>query len=136
MVMSTQTSLEAARLLETTVLLDEVQILDVGQPVTVGTQVTRSLTPAGSPVAGLVQTTTLANAAEGITENIYSVKVARATPIAAGQAVRVTRCQLEPSLVGKVLLLDKVSQNGAALIRKAVAQDTTIVNQEGKEALA
>lgn len=136
MVMSIQTSLEAARQLEMAILLDSVQLLDVGEQVTVGTEVTRSLTEVGGPIPGLVQTTVLQNAAEGITQNIYSVKVPRATVIAAGQAVRVVACFMEPSLVGKVLLLDKVSQNGAALIRKAVASDVTVVNQEGKEALA
>lgn len=136
MVMSTRISHEAARLLEQNILLDRVQLLDVGPAVTVGTQVTRALTPVGGPVPGLVQTTVLQNAAEGLTTNIYSVKVAQATVWQAGQAVRVTECQMEPDLVGKVLLLDKVSQNGAALIRKGVASDVTVVNQEGKEALA
>ena len=136
MVMSTQTSRDAARLLETSILQDTVQLLDVGEPVTVGVHVTRSLTSVGGPIPGLVQTTVLANAVEGQTSNVYSVKVPVGTVVHAGQAVRVVTCVLEPDLVGKVLLLDKVSQNGAALIRKAVASDTTVVNQEGKEALA
>jgi hypothetical protein len=42
----------------------------------------------------------------------------------------------EPDLVGKVLLLDKVSQNGLAMLRKAVASDFDMVNQEGKGGLA
>lgn len=136
MVMSTQTSREAARQLELAILLDRVQLLNVGPPVTVGTQVTRSLTPVGAPIAGLVQSTTLANAVESMTTNIYSVKVPQGTVWAAGQAVRVEACLMEPDLVGKVLLLDKVSQNGAALIRKGVASETSVVNQEGKEVLA
>lgn len=135
MVMSTQTSREAARLLEQAILLDSVQLLDVGQPVTVGTQVTRSLTPVGAPIAGLVQSTVLQNAVEGRSEVVFSVKVPQGTPIAAGQAVRVVACLMEPELVGEVLLLDKVSLNGAALIRKAVASKASVVNQEGKEAL-
>lgn len=136
MVMSTQTSREAARLLEQSILLDSVQLLDVGNPVTVGTQVTRSLTPVGNPIAGLVQTSTPQGAVESTTSNIFSVKVPQATVWHAGQAVRVVRCFMEPDLVGKVLLLDSVSQNGAALIRKAFASETQVVNQEGKEALA
>lgn len=136
MVMSTQISHEASLLFEQAILLDSVQLLNVGQPVTVGANVTRSLTPVGAPIAGLVQTTVLQGAIEGRTENIYSVKVPQGTVIQAGQAVKVLVCLLEPDLVGKVLLLDKVSQNGASLIRKAVASDTTVVNQEGKEALA
>ncbi|QIN93835.1 hypothetical protein SEA_ALAKAZAM_12 [Microbacterium phage Alakazam] len=135
MVMSTQILRDAAALLARE-LIDTVQILNVGDPVTVGPNVTRSLTPVGDPIPGLVQTTVLANAVEGVSENIYSVKVAQGTAISAGQAVRVVAAELEPALVGKVLLLDKVSENGAALIRKAVAQDTNVVNQEGKEVLA
>ncbi|AUX83347.1 hypothetical protein FDJ34_gp09 [Microbacterium phage Eleri] len=135
MEISTQTWAEAANTLAT-VLFDSVQIYDVAEPVTTGVAVTRALTPVGEPMPGLVQTTTLANAAESLTINTYSVKVARGTDISAGQAVKVLECQLEPSLVGKVLLLDKVSQNGMALIRKAVASDATVVNQEGKEALS
>jgi len=133
--MSTQTLAESSRLLEL-VLMDTIQIMDVGEPVTVGHNVTRSLTPVGEPVPGLVQTTTLANAAESRVENTYSVKVRQGTQISAGQAIKVLACVQEPSLVGKVLLLDKFSQNGLALIRKGVASDTTVVNQEGKEALA
>lgn len=136
MVMSTQTSREAARLLEQSILLDSVQLLDVGNPVTVGTQVTRSLTPVGEPIPGLVQTSTPQGAVESTTSNIFSVKVPQATVWRAGMAVRVVACLMEPDLVGKVLLLDSVSQNGAALIRKAFASETQVVNQEGKEALA
>ncbi|QXO13603.1 hypothetical protein SEA_MANDALORIAN_9 [Microbacterium phage Mandalorian] len=135
MEMSTQTWDDAGALLGQAVLVDTLQILDVGEPVTIGTKVVRSLTPVGEPVAGLVQTTSLANAAESLTVNIYSVKVARKTVIFAGQAIRLLACRQEPDLVGKVLLLDKVSQNGLAVIRKAVASDTTVVNQEGKEVL-
>lgn len=135
MVMSTLTLGEAASQLAS-VLIDEVQLYDVAGPVTVGHEVIREITPVGDPIPGLVQTTTLANAVESRTDSTYSVKVARGTAIEAGQAVKVTRCVLEPDLVGKVLLLDKVSQNGAALIRKAVAADTRIVNQEGKEGIA
>jgi len=133
--MSTQTLAEASRLLALSVLTDMVQISTVGAPVTVGFSVVRPLVPAGEPVAALVQTTTLANATESRVENLYSVKVAQGTVLVAGQAVTVTRCTQEPSLVGKTLLLDKVSQNGIALIRKAVATDFDTVNQEGKEGI-
>lgn len=135
MTMSIQTLGESARQLAVAVLLDSVQILNVGDPVTVGFEVTRSLTEVGEPVAGLVQTTTLANAVESNVDNIYSVKVPQGTVLAAGQAIRVVSCLMEPSLVGKVLLLDKISQNGLAMIRKGVASDFEKVNQEGKEGL-
>ena len=132
---STQTWAEAGHLLSG-VLIDSVQVYNVGAPVTEGFEVTRALTPVGQPVPGLVQTTTLANASESMTIAIYSVKVAQGTPLAAGQAVKVLSCVLEPALVGKVLLLDKVSLNGLAALRKGIASDFEVVNQEGKGALA
>jgi len=136
MAMSTQTLAEAARQLSAAVLVDTLQILAVGDPVTVGFTVTRELTPVGQPIAGLVQTTTLANAVESRTDSAYSVKVPQGTALSAGQAVRVVSCVAEPALVGKELLIDKVSMNGLAMIRKAVATDFAMVNQEGKGGLA
>jgi hypothetical protein len=116
-------------------LLDSIQILTVGPPVTVGATVTRALTPVGTPIPGLVQTTSLANAVESRTDSVYSVKVAKGTALAAGQAVKVISCLSEPDLVNKVLLMDKISKNGLAMIRKGVASDFENVNQEGKGGL-
>lgn len=127
---------EGGRMLAQALLIDTIQIMNVGEPVTVGHNVTRALTPVSVPIPGLVQTTSLANAVESLVDSIYSVKVSRGTEIKAGQAVKVVTCVAEPSLVGKVLLLDKVSQNGLAMLRKGVASDAQVVNQEGKEALA
>lgn len=135
MTMSTQTLGEAARQLAAAVLLDSIQIYDVGQPVTVGPNVTRDITEVGEPVAGLVQTTTLANAVESRVDSVYSVKVARGTDLSAGQAIKVITCLAEPDLVDKVLLIDKISKNGLAMIRKGVASDFGVVNQEGKVVL-
>lgn len=135
MVMSTQTLAESSRLITKNVLIDTVQLYNVGDPVTVGYEVTRELTPVGDPIPGLVQTTVLANAVESQVVNTYSIKVSGGTDVSAGQAVKVVACEHEPELVGKVLLLDKVSQNGLAVLRKAVASDFHSVNQEGKEGL-
>lgn len=135
MVMSTRISADATRLIEATVLEDEISIFAAGAPVTVGFTVSKPLTLRTAGVAALVQTITLENAVESLTSSTYSVKVPRGQDLAAGDVVEVTRCALEPSLVGKRLLVDKVSQNGAALLRKAVASDWTVVNQEGKGAL-
>lgn len=118
------------------VLLDSLQILNVGAPVTVGINVTRELTPVGDPVPGVVQTSVPQGAVESITESIYSVKVPRGTDLVAGQAVRVLACLMEPDLVGKVLLIDSMSKNGLAMIRKGFAKDFETVNQEGKEGLS
>lgn len=132
MAISTASMVDGANLLST-LLVDEVQIYNVAsKPTTNGYVATRALTAVGGPIPALVQTTTLANAVESMVENLYSVKVAVSQPITAGQAVKVTRCTREPSLVGKTLLLDKISQNGLALIRKAVARDFDYVNGEGK----
>jgi len=136
MTMSTPTLAEASRLLATAILRDTLQILTVGPPVTVGIQVTRSLTSVGLPVQGLVQTTTLANAVESRIDVVYSVKVRQNVLLMPGQAVRVVTCVATPSLVGKVLLIDKVTENGLAMIVKGIASDFHNVNQEGKGALA
>lgn len=135
MTMSTQTLTEGARLLELATLLDTVQIYDVGEPVTVGMNVERQLTPVGSPVAGLVQATNLANAAESRTVNTYAVKVALSTPLRAGQAVEVMNTRTDFDLVGKIVYIDKVSENGAAMIRKGTGSDWTQVQQQGKGAM-
>ena len=92
--------------------------------------------PLGTPVAGLVQGTNLQNAIESKTETTWSVKVALATPMRSGQAVKVLSCAQDPTLVGKTLLLDKVSQQGAAMIRKGVATTVETINSQGKEGLA
>lgn len=135
MVMSTPTLAKASRLM-TEVLVDRVQLYTGGEPVTVGIHVTReNVEPVGEPIPALVQTTVLQNAAESQTSNLYSVKVAQGTVLEAGMIIGVESCVQEPSLVGKKLLLDKVSENGLALLRKAVASDWDIVNQEGKEDL-
>jgi len=135
MVMSTQTLAEASRLLAGAVLEDTIDLYSAGPPVTVGFEVTRELTLLSNGIPSLVQTTTLANAIESRTDSVYSIKVAQGTVLDAGMVIEVAVCVQEPSLVGKKLLLDKVSQNGIAVIRKAVASDWKVVNQEGKEGL-
>lgn len=132
MAMSTQTLDEAARLLSAAIELDRIQVLNVGEPVTVGIHVTRELTEVGEPVAGLVQSITLESAFDGRVTQSFSVKVVRGTALEAGQAIRVEACLMEPDLVGKVLLLDTMSKNGMALIRKGIANVFENVNQEGK----
>lgn len=135
MVMSTQTLASAAALLETAVLVDTLDLYDVGEQQTVGIEVTRPLTLVKADVQSLVQETALANAIESATDSVYSVKVARTQALSAGQAVIVKTCQADPSLVGVTLYLDKVTSNGLAMIRKAIASKTFNVDQQGKEAL-
>lgn len=134
--MSTRTLAKAGDLLARELLVDLLQVYNVAAPVTVGASVSRPLSAVGSPISGLVQSTVLANAAESRTEGVYVVKVARLTELEEGQAVKVLRCAAEPALVGQILLIDKMSRNGLALIRRGVASVSTVVNQEGKEALA
>lgn len=135
MVMSTQTLGNASKLMERSVLIDKINVYTVEGVVQVKYQTEQILVPHAMGYPALVQTTTLANAAESAVSNTYSIKVAQGTPLLAGMVVQVARCVQEPSLVGKKLLVDKVSANGAAVIRKAVASDYDIVNQEGKEEL-
>jgi len=136
MSMSTPILAEAARLLEANILLDSVQIYDVGDPITVGINVTRPLTPVGPPVAGLVQAVTLENAVESRATQTFAIKVGLSTPLEAGQAVKVLNTRTDFSLVGKTILVDKVSKNGAAMLRKATGTDFEVINQEGKGGLA
>lgn len=117
------------------ILVDKISIYNAGDPVTVGFEVTRQLTPVSANVPAVVQTTVLNNAEESRTVNVYSIKVARHTELSAGQVITVDTCYSEPSLVGLKLLIDKVSESGLSTIRKAVASDFTLVNQEGKEGL-
>lgn len=135
MVMSTQISRDGAALLAQ-LLIDDVQLMNVGDPVTVGANVTRALTPVGAPIKGLVQSVSLENAIEGRVNQLYSVKLPVGTVVAEGQAVKVISCAAEPALVGQVVLLDTVSRNGLAMLRKCTGQVNRVVNQEGKEALA
>ena len=118
------------------VLVDKVQLYTVGPPVTTGIQVTRQLAPLGEPVNGLVQTTLLANAVESLTETTWSVKVAAEVPLQGGMAVQVLVCQQDPSLVGEVLLIDRVNQSGMNLIRKGVSGSFMTVDQQGKAVMA
>lgn len=135
MVMSTQTLTSASSLMSVALLVDSVDLYDVGEVETVGFTTQRPLTLVQAGVQALVQTTTLQNAVESQVANTYSIKVQQGTVIRAGQAVQVATCQQEPDLVGKKLLIDKVSQNGLALVRKAVASDFNVVDQQGKEGL-
>lgn len=132
MVMTSTNLAAASNLMAANVLVDKINIYEVGDPITVGYEVIRPLDPHLMGYPALVQTTTLNNAAESAVENVYSIKVAQGVAIEAGMVVEVASCTQEPSLVGKKLLLDKVSQNGLAMIRKAVAHDYHVVNQEGK----
>ena len=136
MVMSTPTLDRAAHLVSVAILIDTLDLYNVGEPVTTGINVSRELTLVQADIPSLVQGTLLANAVESATETVYSVKVSRDTVIKDGQAIKVKSCAADPSLVGKTLYLDKVSQNGAALIRKAVASTSYNVDQQGKEGLS
>lgn len=125
----------SSQLIEDNVLIDKINIYEVGEPETVGFDVIRPLHPHLIGFPALVQTTTLNNAIESAVESTYSIKVSQGVALEAGHVVEVTECVREPSLVGKRLLVDKVSQNGAAIVRKAVAHDFDNVNQEGKGGL-
>lgn len=136
MVISTPMLASASRLMDVALLIDTLDLYDVGDLVTTGVHTTRELTLVQADVRSLVQATTLQNAIESATSTTYSVKVPRATAIKAGQAIKVKTCTNDPSLVGTTLYLDKVSHNGLALIRKAVASVTYNVDQQGKEVLS
>lgn len=132
MTITTQTLTDASSLIKQTLLVDTVDLYTLGETQTEGYRAYRKATLVEPDVAALVQTTVLANAAESQVDNVYSVKVPLSTEVAAGMVARVTSCQQEPSLVGKHLMIDKVSQNGLAMLRKCVAADFHNVDQQGK----
>lgn len=136
MVMSIPTLASAASLMSVAVLIDTLDLYDVGPVRTNGTRTERTLTLVEEDVATLVQATTLQGAVESAVETLYSVKFERTTVVKAGQAIKVKTCNEDPSLVGKTLYLTKVSENGAALIRKAIAATSVNVDQQGTEVLS
>lgn len=120
-------------MLQGAILQDYIHLYEAGDPVTDRFQVSVPLTRIASWVPALVQTTTLQNAVESQVSNVYSIKVAdQGGTMQPGQVVEVALSYQDPSLSGKRLMIDKISQNGFALIRKAVATDWHEVNQEGK----
>lgn len=118
--------------MEQNVLLDSLQIFDVGDPITVGAHVTRPLTPVGQPVQGLIQSVTLESAVDGRVSQAYSIKVAVGTALRPGQAVRLLNSRTEADLVGKTFLLDTVSLNGAATLRKGMSTKVAALDPQGK----
>ena len=131
MAISTQTLAESSRLLQL-LFMDTVQLVTLGPAVTTGINVTHTATPAGDPIKGLVQSVSIESASEGRTVQAWSVKVPLGTPLEPGMAVMVLASVQEPSLIGKALLIDSISQNGLAMLRKGVATTFANVNQEGK----
>ncbi len=132
---STRTLAKGAAALEQ-LFIDEVQLLSLGPVETVGATTLRPATPVGEPVAGLVQSTTLPSPVDGTLVTTYSVKVARTVPLEAGMAVRVVRASADSSLQDLTLLVDVVTRNGLAMLRKGTCSLATRVQQEGKEGIA
>jgi len=131
----TQTLAEASANLRY-LLVDVLNLYTPGDTITNGDfTVTRGLSPVALGVPGLVQTVTLPNADGGISQSNYSIKVGPGVVLDPGMVVEVGQCEREPALTGRRFLVESVSQNGLALIRKAVASDFTAVDQQGKESM-
>ena len=127
---STQTWADASDLLCGAVLEDTLNLYVPGETETVGFEAHRDLVPLANGIPGLVQTMALPSAEEGISQSTYSIKVEPATALQAGMVVEVDQCEREPSLTGKRLLVESVSENGLALLRKAIAHDWTSVDPQ------
>jgi len=115
------------------VLVDKVDVYTRGELVTIGYNTERQLHPYAIGYPALVQSTVLANAVESTVAHTYSIKVAQATPLEAGMVVEVKQCAQEPDLVGTKLLIEKMSSNGLAIIRKGVASYYSQVDPQGKD---
>ena len=124
---------DASSMLATTVLVDKIDVYTRGELITVGYDTERRLDPFAIGYPALVQSTVLANAVESTVDHVYSIKVAQATPLEAGMVVEVKECTQEPDLVGVRLLVDKMSSNGLAIIRKGVASYYSQVDPQGKD---
>ena len=137
MVMSTPILDEATEYIRRNILIDYLDIFEAGLTITRGFQaMPATLTVVQHDVQCLVQTTEIPQPIEGVAVQRYSIKVPRGTSLKPGQVVRITRCWREPSLQGVYLLIDSVSENGAALLRKATATRFHQVDGTGKEQMS
>lgn len=137
MVMSTPILDEATEYIRRNILIDYLDVFDVGPTVTRGFQaMPATLTAVQHDVQCLVQTMDIPQPIEGVAVQRYSIKVPRGTSLKPGQVVRITRCWREPSLQGVYLLIDSVSENGAALLMKATATRFHQVDGTGKEQIS
>lgn len=136
MVMSTPILDEATEYIRRNILIDRLDICEVGATVTRGfVAVPATTTVIQHDVQCLVQTIDIPQPVEGTAVQQYSVKVPRGTRLESGMAVRVSQCWREPTLVDTHLLVDSVSENGAALLRKATATRFHQVDGTGKDRL-
>jgi len=137
MVMSTPILDEATEYIRRNILIDYLDIFEAGPTITRGFQaMPATLTAVQHDVQCLVQTIEIPQPIEGVAVQQYSIKVPRGTSLKPGQVVRITRCWREPSLQGVNLLIDSVSENGAALLRKATATRFHQVDGTGKEQIS
>lgn len=133
MVMSTPILGEATEYIRRNILIDQLDICEVGATVTRGfVAVPATITTIQRDVQCLVQTVDIPQPVEGVAVQRYSVKVPRGTRLEPGMAVRISQCWREPTLVDTYLLVDSVSENGAALLRKATATRFHQVDGAGK----
>lgn len=136
MVMSTPILDEATEYIRRNILIDRLDICEVGATVTRGfVAVPATTTVIQHDVQCLVQTTDIPQPVEGVAVQQFSVKVPRGTRLEPGMAVRVSQCWREPTLVDAYLLVDSVSENGSALLRKATATRFHQVDGTGKDRL-
>lgn len=137
MVMSTPILDEATEYIRRNILIDYLDIFEAGPTITRGFQaMPATLTAVQHDAQCLVQTIEIPQPIEGVAVQQYSIKVPRGTSLKPGQVVRITRCWREPSLQGVYLLIDSVSENGAALLRKATATRFHQVDGTGKEQIS
>ena len=141
MVMSTPILDEATEYIRRNILIDRLDICEVGATVTRGfVAVPATTTVIQHDVQCLVQTIDIPQPGafgdlDGVAVQQYSIKVPKGTRLEPGMAARVSQCWREPTLVDTYLLVDSVSENGSALLRKATATRFHQVNGTGKDRL-
>lgn len=135
MAISTQTLANASSLMERELMRDRVRLYELGPERSVGYRVVRDRTLIQADLPALVQTTDVASDAESFVSTFFSIKLPQSTPVVTGHLVEVTQCEREPHLIGKTLLVERVSFNGLALLRKAIARGYTTLDSQGKGAV-
>lgn len=130
--MLTQILGEASSLMSSELLVDSLTISSPGINTVVNFEDIRSIEPRVHDVPCLVQTTSVIDSDSGTTSRYFSVKVGKDEDLNPGDYVTITRCDRDQSLVGRSLLIDNVSYNGIALIKKGISKEFENVNSEGK----
>lgn len=132
----TQTIASASSIMEDVLLVDLIDIEtmqtsydDEGFP-------TSEFTTVAAGVSALVQgITDSGTPQEGLMTKQWSIKVSKRTSVNPGVIIKVVESKSQPDMAGFRILVDEVSHQGMALIRKCIGQGFHAVDPQGKDGL-